>query len=312
MGFADRGYSRSPTPGFLTEWTAVTTLIVITVGIWLANLVLFDVVRVNALLALQGDLPRHPLRVWEMFTYGFAHDSRNIWHVVMNMLAIFFFGREVEEIIGRAEFFRFYVAAIVVAGIAWLASVQAFAPRQAETLCLVGASGAVMAVMAVFIWHYPQMELLLFGILPMPAWALGLLYLGWDAYGAYSGGDHVAHVAHIGGAAFGLCYAWRAWNLGDLFAGTGAWRRRMRVVRADDAADADDEAHRVPRGARDRHDAEGAWSRRQRPTPADEQLQETVDRILEKISRSGEASLTPTERATLTEASRRLRERNRF
>jgi membrane associated rhomboid family serine protease len=298
MGFADRAYNRSSPPGFMTEWTAVTTLIVITVGIWLANLLLFDVVPVNAILALPGDLPRRPWEVWKLFTYGFAHDSGTIWHVVMNMLAIFFFGREVEDIIGRAEFFRFYVAAIVAAGLAWLTSAQLFTPLQAGSLSLVGASGAVMAVMAVFIWHYPQMELLLFGLLPMPAWSLGLLYLGWDAYAAYAGGDRVAHVAHIGGAAFGLCYAWRAWNIGDMIAKPGWWRPRMRVVRYDDQGG-------------DPPSRTAASSSRPRVSVEDEHLQEAVDRILEKISRSGESSLTAGERSTLTEASRRLRERNR-
>jgi hypothetical protein len=61
----------------------------------------------------------------------------------MNMLAIFFFGREVEDIIGRAEFFRFYVAAIVAAGLAWLTSAQLFTPLQAGSLSLVGAPAHV-------------------------------------------------------------------------------------------------------------------------------------------------------------------------
>ena len=44
---------------------------------------------------------------------------------------------------------------------------------------------------------------------------------------------------------------------------------------------------------------------------ADASLDETVDRILAKISRSGEASLTPEERETLARASRRLKDRER-
>jgi membrane associated rhomboid family serine protease len=294
MGFADRRYDGSFGPGFASGWSATTALIAITVAVWVANLLFFDVVPVNGLLALAGDLPSRPLRAWNLLTYGFAHDSKNILHLAMNMLAIFFFGREVEDILGRAEFVRFYVAAIVVAGLAWVVSVQLFTPLDAPHRWLVGASGAVMGVMAVFIWHYPNMELLLFGFLPMPAWALGLLYLGWDAYGAYEGGDHVAHVAHIGGAAFGLCYAWRGWNLGELLPSFPAWRQRLRVVHPPRG----DDAPRRGSGGRSRDDA-------------DEGDQDEVDRILEKISRAGESSLTPDERATLTEASRRLRERHR-
>jgi hypothetical protein len=104
----------------------------------------------------------------------------------------------------------------------------------------------------------------------------------------------VAHFAHIGGALFGLAYAWRGWNIGDLLEAPAQLlqaRRRFRVVRPDD-----DPPPRTPP---------------RQTLEDDEALREAVDRILEKISRSGEASLTPQERDTLTLASRRLKERLR-
>jgi hypothetical protein len=102
----------------------------------------------------------------------------------------------------------------------------------------------------------------------------------------------VAHVAHLAGATFGGLYAWRGWDLTDLLElPSRLWRRtRMRVVRPDDDGPA----------RRPRADDED-----------DETLQQAVDRILEKISRSGASSLTPDERDTLTRASRRLKERSR-
>ncbi len=297
MGFSDRGYYRSePSNSFLEEWTGVLTLIVANVAIWVANLLGANEFPVNRFLALQGDLPRHLLKVWELVTYGFVHDSLNPWHLVVNMLTLWFFGRVVEEVMGRAEFFRFYFTAIVLAGAAWLASVQMGHPLQAARFSLVGASGAVMAVLAVFIWYFPKQTILLWGVLPVPAWALGLLYFVSDVQGATSGGGNVAHVAHIAGAIFGLLYAWRGWNLGDVADfGAAFRRRRMRVVRPDD----------------DRRAASSPAARPREPERLDPDLQEQVDRILEKISRSGESSLTTTERDTLTQASRRLKERSR-
>jgi hypothetical protein len=159
---------------------------------------------------------------------------------------------------------------------------------------LIGASGGVMAVLAAFIWYYPRQTILIYGVFPVPAWALGLLYLASDIGGLGDHTSHVAHVAHLSGALFGLLYAWRGWSLEGMSAGPIAavtqWfsrRPRMRVVSPDD----------------------------DRPTAArpgdDPELDEEVDRILEKISRSGEASLTAAERNTLTRASQRLKQRHR-
>jgi membrane associated rhomboid family serine protease len=277
----------------MQEWTGVLTIIVANIAIWVANLLGANEFSINRFLALEGDLPQHLLKAWELVTYGFVHDSQNPWHLVFNMLALWFFGREVEEVLGRAEFFRFYLTAIVLAGIGWLVSVQFGQPMQAPRMFLVGASGAVMAVLAVFIWYFPRQTVLLWGVLPVPAWALGVLYFFSDLQGAASGGGHVANVAHLSGAIFGLLYAWRGWHLGGVTDLAARFRRsRMRVVRHDD-----DDA-RPSRPAADSR-------------LGDDGLQDTVDRILEKISRSGEASLTPQERETLTQASKRLKERIR-
>ena len=294
MGFSDRGYSRDQGQPFMADWTAVLTIMVVNIGIWVANLVASGEFPINDFLSLQGDLPRHPLKVWELVTYGFVHAPLDPWHLIGNMLMLWFFGREVEEIMGRGEFYKFYFTAIVLSGLAWLASVQFMPHGEAAAVHLMGASGAIMAVFAVFVWYYPRQTVLLWFVLPVPVWALGLLYLVLDVQGAANGGGHVAHVAHIAGAIFGLCYAWRGWNLsqlGDLKRRFTGPRSRMRVVRPDD-----DDAGNRPR---------------RQQLPDDEALQEAVDRILEKISRSGEASLTQAERDTLTQASRRLKERMR-
>jgi membrane associated rhomboid family serine protease len=293
MGFADRGYYRSESPSFMEEWTGVLTIIVANVAVWVANLLGANEFPLSRFLALEGDLPNHLLKAWELVSYGFVHDSQNPWHLVFNMLALWFFGREVEAIMGRAEFLRFYFTAIVIAGLAWLVSVQIGSPLFAPRMFLVGASGAVMAVLAVFIWYFPRQTVLLWGVLPVPAWALGVLYFVSDLQGAASGGGQVANVAHLAGAIFGGLYAWQGWNLGGFTDLRERFRRsRMRVVRPDD----DEPGRRGP-------DARSQ-------SALDAELQEAVDRILEKISRSGEGSLTNDERDTLTRASRRLKERS--
>jgi membrane associated rhomboid family serine protease len=297
MGYQDRGYYRSPTSGFAPEWSAVNAIIAINVAVWLANFILagdlfrefFSLkVSVNELLCLRSDLPSHLWRFWTLLTYGFLHDDRAPWHLLFNMLTLWFFGRPVEAITGRAEFVRFYLTAIVVAGLAWLISERIGGGGPASRL--VGASGGVMAVLAAFIWYYPRQTVLIYGIIPVPAWALGILYFLSDLQGAGTQ-SNVAHVAHLAGAGFGILYAWRGWNLDGLTEAPARWwsglkRQRLRIVRPDDDSD---------RGAAGDQD--------------EPPLEQEVDRILEKIARSGEASLTQAERDTLTRASRRLKNR---
>ena len=316
MGFQDRVYRPEYRPeriGFAPEWSGVAILIAVNVAVWLANFVVSGnllreilplQVSLNDLGALRSDLPSHLLTgFWRLVSYGFLHDGPSLehpgpfspWHLLFNMLTLWFFGREVEAVMGRREFLRFYLAAIVVAGLAWVASCSLAAPH--GTMRLVGASGGVMAVLAVYIWHFPHQTVLLWGVLPVPVWALGVLYLVLDVRGAAEAGDHVAHTAHLAGAAFGLLYAWRGWRLDgleDRLRDLVRPRRRLRVVRDDE-----------PDG---RTSARSAARRRPEP---DDDLDEQVDRILAKISRSGEASLTTAERETLTRASRRLKERSR-
>jgi membrane associated rhomboid family serine protease len=293
MGFSDRGYYRYDTPYRSgSDWTAVITLIIANVAVWVLNLLADN--HVNEMLALNGALPQRLWEVWKLITYGFAHELPKDdppWHLVFNMLGIFFFGRAVEQVLGRAEFYRFYFASIVIAGLSWVVSVNFFSGGMPPgSTSLIGASGGVMAVMAVFIWYFPRQEVLIWGILPVPAWALGILYFVSDFWGAAHGRDDVAHVAHIGGAVFGLLYAWRGWSLtglADVGSRLRQMRRRFKVVRPDeDFSSGPDDEDEVS-------------------------LQAKVDQILEKISRSGESSLTRDERDTLTRASRRFKGRSR-
>ncbi|MFM7074777.1 MAG: rhomboid family intramembrane serine protease [Planctomycetaceae bacterium] len=298
MGFQDRGYYRSPGGGFAPEWSAVNTIIAVTAAVWLANFILAgDLFRelvslkvsLNDLLCLRSDLPIHLWKFWTLLTYGFLHDDRTPWHILFNMLTLWFFGRPVEAIMGRAEFLRFYGTAIMMAGLVWVIGERLGGSDGASRL--VGASGGVMAVLAAFIWYYPRETVLIYGVLPVPAWLLGVFYLFMDLEGAGDRSSTVAHVAHLAGAAFGILYAWRGWSLDGLTAAPARLlanlrRQRLRIVRPDDepAGRLGDDRDEPP-------------------------LEQEVDRILEKIGRSGEASLTAAERDTLTRASRRLKDR---
>lgn len=282
MGIYDRDYyqdeERGRWGGGLSRATGgrsvVINLILLNAAIYVADMFMSG--RVANALELQSNLFQRPWQCWQLVTYGFVHDPRDLTHILFNMFGLWLFGTDVESIYGKAEFLRIYLTGVVVAGLAWAATAAASGGS-----VLVGASGGVMCLMILFVLHFPRRLLYIWGVLPVPAWALGTLYVAADFLGVQSD-DLVAHVAHLGGVAFGAVYYYAGFNLGRLIPrrfSLPSWKLKPKLRIHDEAED------RAP------------------------DLNQQVDQILEKISREGESSLTKSERRTLEEASRRYQRR---
>ncbi len=291
MGVYDRDYYRNEVrrPG-VASWSAVTTLIVINVAIFIADQFSPEIGRgvrwLDVHMMLWSDVYRHPTEFWQLLSYGFSHDPMSIMHILGNMFGLWLFGRDVEAIYGKAQFYRLYLSLIVLSGLAWVVIERIISPG--EAIPTLGASGAVMGVMMIYIFHFPHRTFLFMFAIPMPAWVLGIIYVYLDLSGALGGirltDQPVNNVAHLAGAAFGVLFYQTHWTLfslwpGNLFKSLKRRRSGYRVYRGDRDGDRED-----PR-----------------------QLQKRVDDILAKISREGEASLTADERRTLEEASKKYR-----
>jgi membrane associated rhomboid family serine protease len=281
MGIYDRAYLQEDEHG--ASWapgrSMVTELIIINVLVWASQL--FVDQRLVDVLALKSDFFQHPWQAWQLLTYGFAH--YDFGHILFNMLGLFFFGRELEGIYGRFEFLRIYLVAIVLAGFAW-ALMDLADPRPTE---LVGASGGVMAVVMLWVLHFPMRLVYIWGVLPVRAWLLGTIFIASDVLGLVSqggagNGPQVANIAHLAGVGFAFVYYRSKMNLGRLAP------RRLSDLKP-----------KLFRPKLRIHD----------PDKEAQDLGQQVDAILEKIHREGEASLTKKERKTLEEASRRYQRR---
>jgi membrane associated rhomboid family serine protease len=222
---------------------------------------------------------------WQPFSYMFLHGG--FFHILANMLGLYFLGPEVESAMGTRRFVRFYLLCGVIAGIAWM-----IISGGSERVC-VGASGAVYGVVAAFAGLYPQRRLtmLVYFVLPisMTAMTLLLVLVGASIFMTLVGGGDVAHVAHLAGAAVGYFYGsslrgrqgYGAWGTpgrrarGNLFSELRAWYRRKQFkVMTDNETPID-------------------WA--------------AVDAILDKIQYHGVGSLTPDEKKLLDRASREQR-----
>lgn len=226
-------------------------------------------------------------QIWRLLTYAFCHDQSNPLHIVFNMMVLYSIGGVLRQLLGDREFLWFYLVAAVFAGMCSLAFYRLVGIRAQ----IIGASGATMGVFCLVALHYPRQKVLLMGIIPIEFRWLLAAFVAIDtlpmidqvraALQNRQTVSQVANSAHIGGLIFGFLYF--RWNMRitrwwDQFAGRIATRRRRGKLRVFTEA-AEPESN----------------------------LSSQVDDILEKISRTGEASLTTRERNILAQASKQYR-----
>ena len=150
--------------------------------------------------------------IWTPLTYSLLHDTVGSfpWHLIFNMLAIFIFGRIVEQDIGPHKLLDLYILSAFTGGLIWvICNFQSQYP-------LIGASAAAMGLLTVYcIMHADErVTFLLFFIIPV---MIKPRYLGWGIFGIELFGflfsemipgsmNRIAHSAHIGGMLGGLFY----------------------------------------------------------------------------------------------------------
>ncbi|MEL3906192.1 MAG: rhomboid family intramembrane serine protease [Treponema sp.] len=138
---------------------------------------------------------------WQVFTYQFLHGD--FWHLFSNMLGILIFGTAVEKKIGSREFLLFYLLTATLCGVAACAGYLLIG---FERVSLIGASGAVFAVLYLFAVLYPDSTIFVFGLIPMPAPILVIIYGCMEVYDMLFTHDSVAHSVHLSGLFFAWLY----------------------------------------------------------------------------------------------------------
>lgn len=247
------------------------------------------------------------LRPWSVVTYMFVH--LGVFHLLFNMLALFFFGPPLEDRWGSRGFLKFYFIAGAGGAIFSFAMFLVFLANGSPALAgsvasIAGASAAVYGIMVGFAMYWPDNPIYIWGIFPVKAKYLVGFLVGLSLFYAMSGGGSgVAHLAHLGGAVAAFGYLRSPWA-------PPQWGQ---VVRRRSQAD------RRNWNVLSRLANKARPARSQKPTPVrpvpaptplskpSAQLFDDVDRILDKISEDGLSSLTPEERTRLEEASRHRR-----
>lgn len=224
-------------------------------------------------------------QVWQLISYQFLH--ANFTHILFNMIGLWMFGMEIENIWGSRKFLYFYLLCGVVAGLFNLFLTPLLGEPPAPT---VGASGAIFGVLVAFALFFPNRYIFLYFFIPVKAKYLIGFFVILEFLMVNSGGN-VAHLAHLGGALAGFIFILLdSKSQIDL---KSAFRRNSFQQKVNnpfkkrpDISEANFYEH---------ENGERNIS------------QEEIDEILDKISKSGYQNLTEQEKKVLFEASKKMK-----
>ena len=283
---ADRSYMRENP--HRSAWSATTILMVALVGCFAAQNIAVAYghagLWIREYLALSTEGLTHGY-VWQLLTFQFLHAG--LFHLVGNLIGLWFLGRFVEERLGTRALLKLYflsgmAGGVLQAGLGWLA------PEHFGLTTTVGASAGVCGLLAGFALLEPDATILAMMVVPIKARHLLWISLGIAGFFTLvpSGGGY-AHAAHLGGLLAGM--GWMRWDARRLVVPWNplqARQRKRQLVQA---------AAQVTR-----------WRpSREKPAeelPPGEFISREVDPILDKISAHGIHSLTPREREILEAA----------
>jgi membrane associated rhomboid family serine protease len=291
----DRDYMRPP--AYERRWSLTIVLLVVNAVVFLLQAIVerhSGPAVINQYLALSFWGLKQGF-VWQPISFQFLH--ANLMHLLANLITIYYFGRAIEEALGKVRFCGLYFGSGVAGGLLQVLASYLW-PAHFGAGAVVGASAGAFGLVSAFATLYPErvLTLLLFFVIPFSIRAKFLL-LGSGLLTLFgilfpSMGGNIAHVAHLGGILVGIAFV--KWGVRSDWGALVGTRRRP-ILR--------------PRELAEVRTGKPLWrTPKQMPAelPPAEFISKEVDPILDKISAHGIQSLTPEERRILQAASAKI------
>jgi len=283
MGLYDRDYTREDYQyrhapqmrmAFPRITPAVKWLLIINVAVFLPS---FLIIRLGQVIfywfSVYPATPAMSLQLWRPITYQFLHGS--IGHIFINMLVLFFFGPVIERLWGSRKFLTFYLVCGAMGGLFYPLLVIL---RWLSVAPLVGASGSILGILAAAAILFPNMRVYVLGIFPVKITILALVLAAisiisvLQPYRFGNAGGQAAHLAGMAAGAFYVLYQ--------------SWHAKLKSkIRA------------------------GTWEKKM---AEQHNLQIEVDRILQKVHKSGIHNLTSKEKKILKKATQAEQMQNKL
>ena len=214
------------------------------------------------------------LMLWQPFTYMFFHapyySSIGISHILLNMLGLWVFGRELEQAWGKSKFLKYYFLTGIGSGlITYLFQINSDNP-------VIGASGAVYGILLAYGISFPNRMLYIWGLIPVRSIWLVVIMGSIAFFGLLGRADGISHVTHISGMFIGYILLKKKWQLADIIFAMRKKTVEFQVQRKEDRA------------------------------LKKKSINRDIDMILEKIKEVGFSGLSNEEQSKLYEASKNL------
>jgi len=214
------------------------------------------------------------LMLWQPFTYLFFHapfySSVGISHILLNMLGLWVFGRELEQAWGKTKFLRYYFITGIGSGL-----ITYFFQMSSDNP-VIGASGAVYGILLAYGISYPNRMLYIWGLIPVRSMWLVIVMGSIAFFGLLGNADGISHVTHISGMFIGYMLLKKKWRWHDIW-----FAIRKKTI-------------------------EFQVQRYEEKSIKKKMLQKDIDVILEKIQKVGFIGLSDKEKSKLYEASKTM------
>ena len=305
MNYYTRNYSQQNPfenlKSFFKSKNVLVRLIIINIAVWLGIMfldVLFDLFNANFIenviswLAVPAYLGKLLFRPWTLITYMFLH--YDFWHILFNMLWLYWFGRIFLEYLNERQLFTTYILGGLAGALFYILTFNIFPKFQDAYINSValGASASVMAIVVAISYYVPnyRINLMFFG--PVKIFYIAVISIVMDVImirSANSGG----HLAHLGGAIWGFYYIYvlrKGFDMSKYFDGFS-----FNKIIASFKKPKKTKFKNVYTNTRPVKDEDFNYEKKKN--------QKSIDEILDKISKSGYESLSKEEKELLFKAS---------
>lgn len=223
---------------------------------------------------------------WSIFTYAFFH--ADIFHILFNLIILNFVGRLFLTFFTQKQLLSLYFMGLIFAGFIYILSYLIFPALANQVVTLIGASGAIMAVLFGVATYAPQMQIRLLLIGNIRLWHIAVFYLVIDLI-SLSFSNVGGHIAHLGGAFFGYLYVNQLRRGIDITKSFTTFMDTFVNLFKKKSSTPFKKVHKS-----------GTYTK---PKPVTkDKSQQQIDDILDKISKSGYDSLTKEEKEFLFKA----------